>query len=174
MEGIIAKAKRKKRNGTNDLWYRIVIVIGILGGAYGAILTAASLPPVFRNSSFLMSSIYLVFWGLYVLSSIAGIMLWQGKSLGLTLSLPLLALQIMQFTIGRLSYRFVVGIEATPYLNSDGVEFNALLTSRWQFDIWSQNNSFAIGINLVALFSIAIWPSFYLTKTPTTAKGFAP
>ena len=151
MEHIISKSKRKKRNVTNNLWYRGTITISILGGVVGVVFTAASLPQVTRDGSSLALIVSLVFWGLYALSVIAGIMLWQEKPLGIILSLPILALQIPQFNIGRLSYRFVVGLEITPYLHSGGFAVNANLSSEWQFNIWPQSPPFAIGINLVAL-----------------------
>ncbi len=128
-------------------WNKIIAMLEIAGGALG---TAKAVAIISANSLEVTPMSYL-FLILYVLSFIAGLLLWKGHPLGISLSLPVQAFQIPQFNVNDLSYRFMDGLELTLHLGFKGESnFDFTIGSNWNFSVFPQEEPFWIGLNIAA------------------------
>lgn len=125
------------------------IIGGLIGGIWTIIYTIQ-----LRNLFFIGLCLIPVF--LYAYSIIAGVLLLQKKSSGLTHSTINQFLQLVGISILGWSYRYFSGLFLTIDLdltNSFGIGFH-LGISNWLLAIHSEERTIFLNINLIALFLV--------------------
>ncbi|WP_448701831.1 hypothetical protein ACFGVR_06210 [Mucilaginibacter sp. AW1-3] len=130
-------------------WYQII------GGIAGLILTIWLLVRT-ETITGLIALLFLTAFGLYVFSIYCGkLLLGNGYNKGLSLSNVNQALQIVNFLFLGYGFMYISGvmlIGSIKYGGGFSMGFNFGFNSIWQFSIHSDDRSFALGVNFVAIY----------------------
>lgn len=136
---------------------RIVGLLLIGGGAYGAFLTIRGYADLLTTSQAVLFSADTAIAGVFVLifgwCVWTGVDLWRGRRQALKFALVLFALQIPALTVPGFTYHFHTGLQLRIGVLSGGeVSVGFKLGSGLTLEIASDVQGLAIGVNLVALF----------------------
>lgn len=149
-------------------WDKIIAALEMFGGIFGigiSIIVARNISGTLMGNP-ILALIFAVFLVLYVLCFIAGLLLWRSRAAGISLSKLIQVLQIPQFVVGGVLYKFVAGLEITPVIsyaaNELNLGFSFYTGSLWDFSITPNGAPISIGINIVALIVLA----YLLKKHP--------
>lgn len=143
------------------------IIGGILGVCAFIILSMLMFVSPIINKNLLTILALIIMVGLYVLSIVAGIILWKDKTKGITLSIIVQAFQIPYVALSGFTYLFVSGLQAgagiTFAANSFGLKMLIHLGSSGTIDFSSDSKYLLVGINVVPIIII-----YYLRKSRKT------
>lgn len=133
-------------------WNKPIAILQILGGIVGILVSLVSLAALKPN--FLIILIFLPFVSLYLLSIVAGVLLWRRHRLGIPLSVIVQVPQIISFSINKLAYLFISGLQIAFILKSKKIAIEFMLGSKWHLNFATEDHSLTIGLNIIALFIV--------------------
>ena len=136
---------------------RIVGLLLIGGGAYGAFLTIRGYADLLTTSQVTVFSVTTAFAGVIVLvfgwCVWTGVDLWRGRRQALKFAMVLFAMQIPVVTVPGFSYHMHTALQLRiGFLSGGDVSVGFKLGAALNLDISSDVQGLAIGVNLVALF----------------------
>jgi len=91
-----------------NLLLKFIAAVEIFGGCWGLVIMIYRMTHVLDNLKFVI--FLLVYLIPFILSIIAGVLLWRNKAAGLSLSLVVQLLQIPYFTLNGLYYSYISGL----------------------------------------------------------------
>lgn len=142
---------------------KFIAIYEIIGGLLGVVIVSMLLYKLFKAYAQFDQGVFLstlltciIVLSLYIISLIAGFLLWKGQNLGNKLSLFIQALQIPNISLSGFSYIFVSGIQLALNISkglSEDIKFNLFfyLGSKFDINLFSKESSFLIGVNIIAL-----------------------
>ncbi|MFK5925667.1 MAG: hypothetical protein QM483_03455 [Desulfuromusa sp.] len=137
----------------NRLLLQLIAILEIIGGVWGLSIMLYRMANVLDTFKFLLFMLlYLV---PFIISIIAGILLFKQKTAGLTLSLVIQLLQIPYFALAGLYYSFISGVLAGIRISLlEGIthyNFNFLFGGYCQIQTGLPVEISAFGINIFAV-----------------------
>ncbi len=137
----------------NRLLLRFIAILEIIGGIWGLSIMIYRMANVLDNFKFLL--FLLIYLVPFIISIIAGILLFRQKTAGLNLSLIIQLLQIPYFALAGLYYSFISGVLAGIRISLvEGMthfSFNFLFGGYCQIQTGLPNEISAFGINMFAV-----------------------
>ena len=139
------------RRDTAARTLKTIAGIELAGGILGAVMVAVIIPKLASQAN--VSALTLLPWLVppFVLSLVAGALLWRGGSAGEILSIINLALQIPVIGTSLLSYFFNSGVALRVWLSSDGPGWFLFLGSQFHINFRPTTPGVLLGVNVVAL-----------------------
>ncbi len=145
----------------NDRWRKIISIVQFLGGLCGVIFLLSNWNSVIGHNTtqtdYVISAMVLLFvMVIYLLSIIAGILLWKRHEKGIMLSQITLSFQLIHIIATTFIFQIIVGASVTLGFNlepSFGISFNGLVSSDAVIGAHSAKNLY-LGVNLYALYAL--------------------
>ena len=136
-----------------NLLLKLIAAIEIFGGSWGLVIMTYRMTHVLDNLKFVIFlSVYLI---PFILSIIAGVLLWKNKAAGLNLSLVVQLLQIPYFALNGLYYSYIsgllLGIRISFLEGMKNFNFNFSLGGYCQVQTGLPPTITAFGINIFAV-----------------------
>lgn len=129
--------------------HRIIGASEVLGAAWSL---DAFIGLLLRTSHVTLSWAFLLaVMGGFGLVGLAGVLLLRGSEVGEYLSAAVQTLQVVQLTLGGISYRFVAGAQVSVFFLGDRFTAFAGLTATANLRRGDGDPNLAIGVNLVSL-----------------------
>jgi hypothetical protein len=134
------------------VWIRIISVLEIIGGIFGILFTAWQIAVSPINIFTIIFG--LVILGIYVLSLVAGVALWQGRPFGRTASIIVQAIQLPKIMSPTIIFTFSFGLDLwIHFLLSEtvtkvGFEFRFLAYN--EFFLNMQGAPLGLGISIIS------------------------
>lgn len=151
----------------NWKWKRVIGVYQILGGALGLGVIATFIPDAIQqfvhleklhHKIFLILIILYVF-GAYLLTFLAGLLLWERNQKGVIPSIIVQTIQIPRFTIAGFTYVIVAGLEVYPQFSNSSMSAMSYFGSHFRIHYTPGGADYMIGVNILALIML-----IYLVK----------
>ena len=139
------------RRATATRILKIIAGIELAGGGLGAAMVVVVAPKIAAQAN--VSVVTILPWLVppFVLSLVAGSLLWRAGSAGEILSFINLALQIPVIGTPLLSYFFNSGVALRIWLGPDGPGWFMFLGSQFHINFAPTSSGVLIGVNVVAL-----------------------
>jgi hypothetical protein len=144
----------------NSTWFKIIAVLEMVGGGVGILFVLYS--TVARGFALSTLEIAPIMIAIFVLSLIAGILLWKGNETGRKASIVVQFIQVSKFASPALIFMFSFGFDLFPHLTLTGDYSNAGIQFRFLSDgqlfLNPEGAPFLLGISIPALIAIAkLW-----------------
>jgi hypothetical protein len=139
------------RRDTAARTLKVIAGIEGAGGVLGAVMVALVIPKIAAQAN--VSVLALLPWLVppFVLSLLAGALLWRGGTAGEILSIVNLGLQVPVVGTPLLTYFFNSGVAVRVWLSSDGPGWFIFLGSQFHINFRPTMPGVLIGVNVVAL-----------------------
>jgi hypothetical protein len=140
------------------LWIRIIAVLEIIGGIFGILFVAWQIAVSPINIFTII--IGLVILGIYVLSLIAGVALWQGRPFGRTASIIVQAIQLPKIISPTIIFTFSFGLDLwihfllSETMTNVGFQFRFLAYN--EFFLNMQGAPLGLGISIISCIFLVI------------------
>ncbi|MEK7479884.1 MAG: hypothetical protein AAB665_01195 [Patescibacteria group bacterium] len=146
---------------------KILSIYEVLFGVVGVGMTLFILGPILlagiagSEFSIVALCIFLLAIVFYVVSVIAGVLLYLNKALGKTLSIVMHILQVPVFTVGGITYFISLGlnIPVIAGATANGFSFGLRFFFGPQFSLSFGENGFLAGLNIAAVILVVLFSS---------------
>lgn len=144
---------------TENTWMRIIAVLEIIGGGVGVLFVVYM--SVMSEFAFNVIILMPIFLGIYILSLLAGIKLWERTEFGRKASIVTQFIQLPKLVSPAFTFMFSFGFDLFPHITF----VNNLSTMGIQFRLFSDGQMFLntqaplmLGFSLTSIFAlIQLW-----------------